>query len=466
MMAPPPPIEAGRKGRRIDLYLGGRNLGLLEQCGCRSQQTGGMARRAALLRPRLAGPPMAIAVEIGDAVPFDQKSPALDRQKVAEADLALSLLAEAGTAGLSVSHAELAYGPGFLRDRAARLPANFHLFSANVEIPGLTLRPDLWVAPEPGRSGRRPLRIIGLLDPSNYHLGRALEYEDATAGIRIVDPVEALRRTTDGPRSRETLAVVGYISPTTVLRLVREFPGLPLVITHDYFRFNEDRRLRFERAVEGLSTFGLLDGTLVVQLQSDAYGLVRLGLLLRDDGSIAGAEIEDLVLDESVPDDPGVRARLDAHYARLARESGLADHPPVGDLLVTRLQARFVGVGACAACHDSETEQWRTTGHAAAFASLLARNRQGVPGCFACHVTGYRQEGGYRTVADAPMRHVQCEACHGPGRSHVAEPRRDNIVRTPPAVVCRECHNEKHSDMTDANYEDYRRRVLHAPPEG
>ncbi|MGH9749139.1 MAG: multiheme c-type cytochrome [Candidatus Polarisedimenticolia bacterium] len=467
LLPPPPPIPAGKTARRLDLYLGGRNLGLLEQCGCRSRQIGGMARRTALLRRRLAGPVPAVAVEIGDAVPFDQKSPVPGPQTIADSDLALSLLAGAGTAGLNVSHAELAYGPEFLRERAARLPRGFRLFSAGLQVPGLTLPPDLRFPPRPPRPGRPSIRIVGFVERGNYHLGRALEHEDATALVGFADPVQTLRRLTTAPRRGETLAVAGYLSPTTVLRLAREFPGLPLVVTHDYFRFNEDRRVTFERPVEGLATFGMLDGTLVVLLQSDAYGLVRLGLLLRPDGGIEGAELEDLVLDDSIPDDPKVRARLDAHYLRLARESGLADHPPVGGLLAGRLGAPYVGADACAPCHETQTAQWRTTAHAAAFATLLARNRQGVPGCFACHVTGYRQEGGYLAVADRAMRHVQCESCHGPGGRHAAEPRHDNIVRAPPALVCRECHDEKHSDMTEANYPDYRRRTLHSgPPEG
>jgi hypothetical protein len=84
-----------------------------------------------------------------------------------------------------------------------------------------------------------------------------------------------------------------------------------------------------------------------------------------------------------------------------------------------------------------------------------------VPGCYACHVTGYRGAGGYRTIADHPLRHVQCEACHGPGSRHVEAPQPANIVRTPAASVCRECHDRKHSEMTPENFDRYWVRVRH-----
>ncbi|HYS78725.1 MAG TPA: multiheme c-type cytochrome, partial [Candidatus Dormibacteraeota bacterium] len=462
-LAAPAPLRAASGIHRLDLYVGGRNLGLLEQCGCRSRQAGGMARRATLLKRRLRGPTPALAFELGDAVPFDQDAFAPDRQKIAESDLALSLMAFAGESASVVSHAEVTYGSRFLAGRVARLPRGFALLSANVSATGLRIRRSLDLP-----ALHPPVRIIGVEDPESYHLGRPLEFEDAVAPMTIEEPVAAIRKVLDGRGPGGLTVVAGALGPTAVLNIHAAFPDLPLILTDDYFRFTQDPRVRFDRPLEGkgFSTSGRLGKTLLVVLRTDAYALTRIGLAARDDGTIAGSELEDIVLDETIADDPRVRARLDAHYARLAAESGLAEPPPVGTRLRARLDAAYTGAAACAPCHAAETGQWETTPHASAYATLLSKRRQGVPGCFACHVTGYRQPTGYRVSSDVALRHVQCEACHGPGSKHVKDPRRDNIVGVPAAAVCTECHTEKHSGMTDLNFADYRAKITHAAGAG
>lgn len=447
-------------GAVVGLYLGGRNLGMLEECGCRSGQAGGMARRATLIKTRLRGPVPSLAFELGDVVPFDLHSPQLDRQTTDESDMAIDLHRYAGEAASVVSHAEVSYGPEYLRERVSRLPGGFRLVSANVSAPGLDLPPFF-----ERRIGGVTIRVIGLYDPRSYHLGRALEHEDAAAGFRVEDPVAALRRVAAAPGdSRPTLVMVaGSIGPTTVLELHREFPDLAAILTTDYFHLAQDPRFEFERPLgESLSTVGFLGRTLLVLLRTDSYAVARLTLRLDGAGRIAAASVEDVVLDEAIPEDPIVRGRLDAHYARLAAESGLQEPAPVGSALTDRLDATYVGSEACASCHEEEQTQWATTAHATAYATLLARRRQGVPGCEACHVTGYRQPGGYRRTSDRALRNVQCESCHGPGSRHLADQGPDSIVRVPPAWVCFECHNEEHSEMSDANFEDYHARIVHA----
>lgn len=429
-----------------------------------------MARRATLLRRRLRGPTPALAFELGDALPFDQQAFSLDQQTIAESDLALSLMAFAGESASVVSHAELTRGPRFLAGRAARLPSGFVFLSANVSAPGLALARSLDRA-----LARTTVRVIGVEDPDSYHLGRPLEFEDAIAPMTIEDPLPPIRDVLEGKTSgnrraggRGLTIVAGSLGPTAVLRMHDALPDLPLIVTDDYFRFTQDPRLRFERPLggKGFSAAGFLGRTLLVVLRTDTYALTRIGLGLRDDGAITGCDLEDMVLDESIPDDPLVRARLDAHYARLAAASGLSEPAPIGTRLYAMIGAGYVGAASCASCHPGETEQWKGTPHASAYATLLSKRRQGVPGCYACHVTGYRQPGGYHAIADVALRHVQCEACHGPGARHVRDPRRDTIVGAPAASVCMECHTEKHSEMTAQNFPDYRARVAHAPAGG
>lgn len=457
-LALPAPTAAAPPGSsRLDLYVGGRNLGLLEQCGCRGEQAGGLARRATILQSRLRSGPPALAIELGDAVPFDQNTMPLDRQKEVESDLVFELMAASGEGASTISHAELSYGPRFLQERLARLPRGFHLLSANVRVPGVT--PVL----EERRSGWN-IRITGAEDPSAYHLGRALEFEDATARIPIDPAPEAVAQALGPPAPGTLFVVAGSLSPSTVLALHRVRPDLSLIVTDDYFRFAQDPRLAWERPLgDSLATLGRLDRTLVVVLRTDTYALAHVSLALDPAALVTAAQVEALVLDEGIPDHVRVRRRLDDHYAKMAAEAGLTEPPPLG-ILREQLGGSYVGGSKCVSCHEKENRQWESTAHASAFATLLDRRRQGVPGCVRCHVTGYRQPGGYRMLAQNAVRHVQCESCHGPGSRHLDDPAANNIVRDPAAAVCVECHDPEHSEMTTANFQEYRAKVVHGGP--
>lgn len=455
LRSPPVLRGAGASSGRVDFYIAARNFGLLEQCGCKKEQLGGMARRATVLRSRLAGGGAAMAFELGDAIPWDSNAPMLDAQKTADSDLVLALLAEAGTRATVVGHAELSYGPEFLAERLARLPAGLAMLSANVSGPNLAPAPLLdvtWTRPR--------VAIAGLMAPTSYDLGRALEFEDATADLVIAEPAAAAAAVLKDRLGTELTVVAGPLGPRQVLEIHAAVPGVDVIVTSNYFRFLRLPLLRFERPVE-MATFGMLDDTLVVLLKSDAKGFVHLAVGVGPDGHVAAADLEAIPLNEAIREDARVRRRLDEHYAHLAAASGMPDRPPMGDLLHGRLQAEYVGQEKCADCHREETRQWLETSHATAFITLLGRHRQGVPSCFACHVTGYRQPGGYRGMSDVGLRHVQCEACHGPGSRHVEDAAAASIVKAPPAAVCRECHTPEHSDMTDGNLDDYRTRVAH-----
>lgn len=104
--------------------------------------------------------------------------------------------------------------------------------------------------------------------------------------------------------------------------------------------------------------------------------------------------------------------------------------------------ADYVGADACKDCHDKVYAAWARTKHAHALDKLTMASRAGT--CIGCHATGpaavVLAEG-----AKPTHPHVQCEACHGPGRKHaeaaiggVNEVRTVKIEET----TCTRCHNE------------------------
>lgn len=106
----------------------------------------------------------------------------------------------------------------------------------------------------------------------------------------------------------------------------------------------------------------------------------------------------------------------------------------------------YLGYTACQPCHEKQVKGWQTTKHARAFADLKTQGaeKQGIPGCFRCHVVGFEQDGGYIDQDLTPeLKDVQCEACHGPGKAHVeSQGDKARIVGRPDAESCRVCHTE------------------------
>lgn len=95
----------------------------------------------------------------------------------------------------------------------------------------------------------------------------------------------------------------------------------------------------------------------------------------------------------------------------------------------------------CISCHPTEYWTWQSSLHATAFEPLLATGTQGNSECLGCHSTSFNQPHGYVGLDTTPgMAKVGCDACHGLGGAHVANPSRSNIVLRPEPDSCRTCH--------------------------
>jgi hypothetical protein len=107
----------------------------------------------------------------------------------------------------------------------------------------------------------------------------------------------------------------------------------------------------------------------------------------------------------------------------------------------------YLGEEVCARCHVAEAAQWKTTGHARAWQTLVAARKEAVPECVRCHVVGYDQAGGFKELTLTPgLVNVQCESCHGMGTQH------DAYGTTPRKVTeqtCRSCHTKETSPEFD-----------------
>ncbi len=106
-------------------------------------------------------------------------------------------------------------------------------------------------------------------------------------------------------------------------------------------------------------------------------------------------------------------------------------------------KSRFVGLDGYLLTRGGKNQYNWATGE---WVDYHADEEQKPFSCGTCHTTGYNPEGtAFATafpgiVGDFAHINITCEACHGPGAAHVADPSDDNIVIDDSAAACGTCH--------------------------
>ncbi len=438
---PRPDPPRGAALRRLTVVFTGDSYGYLENCGCKVNQSGGVARRTTVLRGMRCEDPALILLDAGNAFIRPDKLEAPDFFSRKEQLFYLRMMDFLRYDASAIGSTELAYGLDHFRDmtRGIRTP----YLAANILDGGTPIGPAWTIV----RSRGFRIAVIGLFEPPRGQ-GADPVVEAHTASLTIEDPVEALRRVLPSVRPQADLIfVIGRLTPVTIRRLVAACPGVDAVLSVD----DDAPGLRRNGDVSELTkedSPGFLGGTLVLYTPLRNYGLSRAELGLDREGRIASVAIENHWLRKDVRDDPVVRERLNRFYDEVGRiDAAQASVRPLFEDDPVRLTGRYVGAAECRDCHREEYTQWKTTKHATAYKTLLDAHRHYQPRCVSCHVVGYGTRYGYRIGAsEEPLGNVQCEACHGPGGEHVRAPELSNIVRLVPEKVCLECHNPEHSD--------------------
>lgn len=168
-------------------------------------------------------------------------------------------------------------------------------------------------------------------------------------------------------------------------------------------------------------------------------------------------------LKTSLPEDPEIQKIV----TQTKQEINRAGQNKSGDAPEkSRPVAGMTGWRACSSCHPEQTEFWQKSRHAGAWQNLANAKQQYNPGCLPCHVTlpTYDQEivqqENLLSVLTPDFQQVGCEACHGPGEKHVADPGRTHPLPLT-AKTCLACHSPEH----DHNFSyEHKLRLIRCPP--
>lgn len=419
----------GEKLRELVVIYTGDSGAEVESCGCNLLAYGGLARRATLVNILRDAYPDALFVDAGDFF-----SPDVGEQDRLKDRITAAAYGSFRYDAVNLGEDDFNFGADFLTELAGEY--DLPLISAN--IAGGDGKP---FAPPHKVIERGGLRVgvVGFLDPDVAAL-------KDFGGAAVTSYKKPLSRAVEDLSSEADviicLAHVGNVDRARAF--VGKCPrGVAVVI-------GGHRGGLTPRAEE-------IKGRWMVYTRSRNRYVGMLKLTLDNNNRVVAAENEVLPVTKETALDEETQVFVDEYYAAL-RELVKAkkllkppeDVPPGGFV--------YVGSSRCEGCHEAQADQWKGTGHAAAYESLVKAGRETDPECVACHVTGYGFRGGFLWTTDPPTSaDVGCEECHGPGEGHAQSP----ALKTAPITeeTCARCHDAERSPSFD--YESYFARVEH-----
>lgn len=145
---------------------------------------------------------------------------------------------------------------------------------------------------------------------------------------------------------------------------------------------------------------------------------------------------------------------------------------------------RYVGNQACRECHAEAYRIWLGSKHSRTFVVLqrdvamemmaearAAGNPDAPPVCYDCHATTSRVPAEQRAIGFRIEEGVKCEACHGPGETHVVAERSGSRTAAsrmsrPTEETCMGCHKHKPSHdrlgKVSFDFESFCRKIAHS----
>jgi hypothetical protein len=276
---------------------------------------------------------------------------------------------------------------------------------------------------------------------------------DGPDGRRIVtsDPlVAAANHIPKLADKADIIVVLSSLELETARRLAHRVEGIDLIIGG-----HGVRRTRSTDFPEDT----LIGTTRIMYIGDQGKNLGEVRLKLDDEGAVVSAQRTVVGLTKDWPSDETLAALMASTRKSINewnRQQASAANPfaaaPAGNRPI------FTGSERCAPCHEKEFQTWSDSGHAHAFDTLVEASQDFNPNCVRCHTVGFRRKSGFvNSNATPALKHVGCEACHGPSSRHPDEELtgygRTNVR------MCVTCHTRENSPEFDPAA--YVPRILH-----
>ena len=471
-----PSSEAGSPTLR--LYVVSNLAGALEPCGCSKDQLGGMDHLGAFIRSERARAPASAILASGPTFFMDPelKGDRIEQDKAKAETIAVSLQ-KLGLVGAAFGENDWAGGDELVKKLADSSGVSIvtGLTTSVREVGGVKLGIIAITAKSP------PADVTAATKTALTELKRkgaqvvvALVAIDRGEAKRLAELVPELSLVVVGKKRSQTdvndtappIERIGDVLIVETANHLQTVGVLDLHVRDGGFRFADATGV--ERAQRRHELTRGIDDLRVKIANWEKDPKVSQSDIVARKADLERKEKERDALDVAPPPAKGsffrftmkeVRAKLGsdeatqeamrAFYKKVNEHNrtAFADRKP---RVAESGQASYIGVEACAGCHESAKKFWDKTAHAKAYATLSTQFKEFNLECVSCHVTGYELPGGSTVTYVDAFKDVQCETCHGPGSKHRANPTdRTSIERSPKQSMCLTCHHPPHVEQFD-----------------
>jgi hypothetical protein len=401
----------------------GDTAGWIVPCGCTSNQSGGLPRRATYIEG-LRSEAEVVPIDVGGAAHGTSSYDLAKFEAILRGEAMMNIAAH------NIGAAEARFGPADLRRLSAKCGVPMLSANARDRSGDLVALPVRLVS----AAGRR-LALVGVLS-EKY----------ATADIRISPPqqavVQALR---DVAGKYDAAIVLAYLPEEELRQFAESLPEADVVVGGP-----TGQPISPKPVGPTLLTSSTSKGKFLARLDAPAFGT--------KDGW-KGSIVE---LDGRFNDDAKQVDNVGAFRTELANRDFAPSDTGFVEPLPADVPKGFAVAGdkSCKKCHEDDCRELRKSKHQSAWKSLEAKGAHVDPDCQRCHTTGFGLPGGFASARrGTALVNVGCESCHGPSQAHVDK----SEVHTPYLAQakdhCTACHDRENSPKFD--YDKYWKEIRH-----
>lgn len=403
------------------LVASGDTHGWIMPCGCTSNQSGGLLRRATYLE-QLREDKDVFLVDVGGAA--DGVAP-YQMEKFRAILEGENLM---GIAAHNIGAAELAFGAETLLELIGPSPSVGLFISANVVDEN---DQQIFAPQRVYKIGDTSIQIIGVVSP-RY----------SGPGLKVLDPKESILNVLNMTDPIDGwLVILAYMNEAELRELAATLPE-----AHAIIGAPTNQALAPEKIGPVVITSATNKGKFLAELtfqgqnESVEAGIVEMTPEFTDN------QKQKLNLDE-------FREILSVKDFT-ASQSGLIDD----NRWSVSPTDQVAGTSSCLECHEQIYHEWEKSGHAHAWERLVKENAHFDSYCQQCHTTGYGWSKGFESANLSPqLVNVGCESCHGPSLKHV----NDSSMKTPfdAKGQCMKCHDPENSPTFE--FDSYWEKIHH-----